>query len=177
MKDFLDRNMWVFPVITFVASEAILIIWVLISDAPILLSAARPEIRQQFYSSLTGTSSSLLGFSVASVAILAAFAPRKKSDEPAGGYPQAGYVRLEGQISEADLANARGYVAVTLLVTSFFLLLLLIIATLALSLQPKHNANAALTSLTLGTAMASLVGLVFGVLGLALAVIERARNS
>jgi hypothetical protein len=174
MKDFLDRNMWVFPVSMFVVCEIILTAWAVISDPPILLSAAKPEVRQQFYSSLTGTSSSLLGFSVASVAILAALAPRKRDND---GYYQHGSPRLEGQVSETDLAEARGFVAVTLLVTSFFLLLLLITASVALSLQPKHSASPWLTNLTLGSAMASLTGLIFGVLGLALAVIERARNN
>ncbi|MEU2984935.1 hypothetical protein ABZ647_11095 [Micromonospora aurantiaca] len=177
MKDYLDRNMWVFPVLTFIISETALIIWGLLSSAPILLSAAKPEVRQQFYSSLTGTSSSLLGFSVASVAILAAFAPRKTENGVPDGYPRGAPARLEGQVSEEELAEARGFVAVTLLVTSFFLLLLLIAASVALSLQPKHNANPWLAGLTLGSALASLVGLALGVLGLALAVIERAKNN
>ncbi|MBM0240381.1 hypothetical protein JNW88_30815 [Micromonospora sp. ATA32] len=161
----LDRNMWAVPVMAFLATELGLVAWDFATKSPILLSSAKPEVRQQVYSSLSSTASSLLGFSIASVAILAAFAPRPKPGE-----------QYEDP-SEKKFARARGYVTISLLATSLFLLILLIAVSFALSLEPKDSGSATLTYIVLGSASASLVGLIAGGLGLSLAVVERTHNN
>lgn len=160
----IDRNLWSVPALVFLLTEAVLLSLGAASRIPILLCSAKPEIRQQLYSSLSSTASSLLGFAIAAVAILAAFNPRRKSTNNLG------------RPSEKQLSRARGYVSVSLLATALFLLILLVTVTFALSLEPKKNGSLGLTSIVLSSATASLVGLLASGVGLALAIVERTQE-
>jgi hypothetical protein len=160
-----DRNFWALPAAAFVFSEAALIVWELLDRNPILLSSAKPEVRQQVYSSLSSTSSSLLGFSIASVAILTAFSPRQSARSSDGTEP-----------TEAQVSEARGRVSVALLSASVFLLLLLVVTSYALSQDAEDNGSRLITFTVMGASLASLVGLVAGGFGLYFAVLERTRN-
>lgn len=164
LVDWFDRNMWAVPALTFVLTETTLIAWRVGSGSPILLSSAQPAIRQQIYTSLASTASSLLGFAIASVAILAAFSPRAERTQ------------MRTQPDERQLARARAYVTVSLLATALFLLILLVTTTVALGLTPTANGKFAIVSTAISSALASLTGLLTGGLGLSLSIIERTRT-
>src|SRR4051812_8305004 len=95
---------------------------------PILLSAMSPTNRQPIYASLTGSSSSLLGFAIAAVAILSAFRPRTRKSEAA-------------KIAERRVAAARDRLVISLLATSMFLLVLLVASSLAIATDGRRIGN------------------------------------
>lgn len=163
MVRWVDRNLWSIPVVTFILIEACMITWQGFVDEPILLARATPGTRQAIYSSLTGSSSALLGFSIAAVTILAAFGQKQHSLETA-------------QILERHLSEARNRLMGALLTASLFLLLLLVTATCALAIDSEKVGSSIINALIFGSAGASLLGLVVGGLGLALAVVERSRS-
>ncbi len=163
MVRWVDRNLWSFPVLVFLLAELGLGVWSAASSRPGLLATAPVTARQAVYSSLTGSSSALLGLAVAAVAILATFGPR-----PA----RAG----ESSRRELSLARARSIVVGSLLMASFFLLLLLITATVALAVDTRQAGNGAITMVIEGSGLASVIGLLVGGIGLALVIVERSRQ-
>jgi hypothetical protein len=159
----LDRHLWSVPILVFLVAELALSVWSATSRSPVLLAAAHTASRQQIYSSLTGSSSALLGLALAAVAILAAFGPRPAR---AGQQTQ----------NEAGLARARTNLVGSLLVASFFLLVILITATLALAVDSRHIGNSAVTTIIEASVVASVLGLLLSGLGLALVVAERSQQ-
>ena len=158
-----DGNLWSFPVLIFLLAELGLGVWSAASSQPRLLAAAPLTARQAVYSSLTGSSSALLGLAVAAVAILATFSPR-----PA----RTG----ESSRNEMQLARARTIVVGSLLVASFFLLVLLITATVALAVDTRQAGNSAITTVIEASGVATVIGLLIGGIGLALVIVERSRQ-
>jgi hypothetical protein len=114
----------------------------------VLLAAAPLTARQALYSSLSGSSSALLGLAVAGVAILAAFGLR-----PLVGHPSQRELRP---------ARARVIIARSLLAASFFLLVLAIAATIGLAVDVQHTANTSVTTLIEASGIASVIGLLIG---------------
>lgn len=153
--DRLDRNLWMVPILVFLAIGVGLAVWSALSRTPVLL-AAPVTARDEVYSSLTGSSSALLGLAVAIVAILVAFAPKPNP-------------------AETQLAQARAILIGSLLVASFFLLVILVDATVALAVDSKHIGNWALTTILEASGAASVIGLLVGGFGLALVIVERSR--
>ncbi len=158
----LDRNLWAIPFIAFLLASPSIAIWSAGSRRPVFLAHLPAATRQQLYSSLCGTSSALLGFTVAAVAILTAFGPRTSS--PANR-----------NTLERQMTRARGYVSLVLLVTNVFLLMVLITASTALAIDTRAIGNPFVNVLLSSSAVASLVGLLVSGLGLTLVVIERGR--
>jgi hypothetical protein len=156
----LDRNLWLVPIVVFLAAELALGLWSAESTKPVLLGSAPLTVRQTVYASLTGSSSALLGLALAAVAILTAFAPRPGR----AGQPTA---------SETRLARARANLTGSLLVASFFLLVILITATVAIAVDAKPVGNSVITALIAGSGTASILGLFMSGLGLALVIAER----
>ena len=159
----IDRHLWSVPILVFLVTELALLVWSATSRGPVLLAAAPADSRQQIYSSLTGSSSVLLGLALAAVAILTAFGPR------------AARAGVQAR-SETQLARARTTLVGSLLVASFFLLVVLITATLALAVDSKHIGNGAITTIIEGSVVASVLGLLIGGLGLALVIAERSQQ-
>jgi hypothetical protein len=157
----LDRNLLLVPILVFLAAELALGIWSAERTKPVLLAAAPLTARQQVYTSLTGSSSALLGLALAAVAILTAFAPRSA---------RAG----QSAASETRLAHARTNLIDSLLVASFFLLVILVTATAAIAEEAKSAGNGVVATIIEGSGAASIVGLLMSGLGLAIA--ERSRS-
>jgi len=124
-----DRHLWSLPVLIFLLAELTFGLWSAVSSKPVLLTSAPLTARQAVYSSLTGSSSALLGLAVAAVAILAAFGPRPARP----GQPDR---------SERRLARARTIIAGSLLAASFFLLVVVITATVALAVDVRNTGTA-----------------------------------
>ncbi|MFI7547250.1 hypothetical protein [Actinoplanes sp. NPDC049599] len=159
-----DRNLWVVPPATFLLVEVVLLIWLKVASKPFLLSSLTPSLRQPVYASLTGTTSALLGFVIAAVTILAAFGPRALKSATA-------------QSVERRVAEARGRLVTSLLVTAIFLLLILVVATLGIATDTRKIGNPLVNLLIVGGAAASLLGFIVSGAGLALAVLERNRGT
>ncbi|MFI7332827.1 hypothetical protein [Micromonospora aurantiaca (nom. illeg.)] len=162
----IDRKPWTIPVIAFPIAAVLLTAWSHLSDQPVLLSASDKATRQQVYSSLTGSSSALLGFAIAAVAILAALAPRRP-DNPSDR------ARNSEVAQEKNAARARTKVIWTLLATSLFLLVILVTASIAIAVDTRSVGNPLITVVIASASFASIAGLLFGGLGLSLAVVER----
>lgn len=162
LLNWLDRNLWAVPTLVFAAVEAGLLVWLKFSSEAFLIASLTPVLRQPVYASLTGTASALLGFSITSVAILAAFGPRAPKTAAA-------------QSAERRVSRARDQVLTSLLATSVFFLLLLIIATLGIATDTRRVGNPLINLLVLGSGSASLVGLLVSGAGVALVVTERNR--
>lgn len=163
MIKWIDRNLWSVPVAFFILAVSGFTIAQVECGHPLLLSSAQAAARQSLYSSLAGTSSSLLGFVIAAVAVLAAFTPREVESS-------------RGRMQEKLLAKARTQLITALLSTSFFLLMVLITSSLALVVDLHKVGNPTLTTIILGSVISSVVGLTIGGLGLALAIIEYSRR-
>jgi hypothetical protein len=159
----IDRNLWSVPVIAFLMAELALGLWSAVSSKPILLAAAPATSRQAIYSSLTGSSSALLGLALAAVAILVAFTPRPGRTGPVDP-------------PERALGRARLIIVGSLLAASFFMLVLVIVATIAIGVDVKPDGNVAITTLIEASGLASVVGLLVGGFGLVLAIAERSRQ-
>lgn len=162
MVKWLDRHLWTIPVILFVAVEVALV--ALHSSSPqYLLAAVAPDRRKDIYSSLTGSSSGLLGFSLAAVAILVAFGKRSTT-------------RREERVREEKLAKARTGISKLLMVTSFFLTALLAFSTVGLGIDTGKVGNVFVTSVVFSSAISSVIGLLVSGSGLALSLVERSKH-
>jgi hypothetical protein len=164
LLSWLDRHLWTVPILTFVAAEIGLSIAQAAMSGPALIAQTQPSIRQQIYSSLTGSSSSLLGFLIAAVAILAAFGPRTTSR-----------VDRDSAHRERSLAGARSQLMSFMLTTSFFLLVVLVGSSLGLAIDARTVGNPVFCCVVLGGVLASVVGILISGFALALAVVERSR--
>lgn len=154
-----EKNWWVVPILAFLCVLACLVL-MSVFGGPRLLAAAQPGARKDIYSSLTGSSSGLLGFALAAVAILAAFAPR----DTQGADRQ----------KEKKLADARSDIAKCLLVTSLFLVVLLVASTVGIGIDPSHGpGDIAIATTVASAAFASLIGLLISGLGVTLSILER----
>jgi hypothetical protein len=159
----LDRHLWSIPVITFAIVLMAFTVWAGASDRPVLISALGAMHRQQLYSSLTGTAGSLLGFSIASVTILAAFGPRATTGRA-------------DSAREERLAKARSDVMILLLVTSGFLLALLISGSLSLAMDTAQTGSQVASVSVASLSLASVTGLLVSGFAMTLVVVERSRN-
>ncbi|MEU2495473.1 hypothetical protein [Streptomyces sp. NPDC007883] len=153
-----NRNWWVTPIVAFISAQMALALTSFLTG-PALLAAVKPDLRKDIYSSLTGSSSGLLGFTLAAVAILAAFAP--KTD------PGTSKRR------EREMADARNDIAKCLFVTALFLAIILTVSTIGIGMDTKSNGNPALTSPVVAASFASLIGLLISGLGVTLSILER----
>ncbi|MFB6948662.1 hypothetical protein ACFCXP_03405 [Streptomyces niveus] len=160
----LDHHLWILPFLIFSAIEAGLAAVFFIKSKGFLLAGVDSENRKEIYSSLTGSSSGLLGFSLAAVAILAAFGRR------AGVTP-------ESRARENRLANARVGISKVLLSTSVLLMTLLVAATVGIGIDGAKVGNFPLTSIVVSAAISSLVGLLVSGAGLTLSLMERSREN
>ena len=160
----IDKQLWLVPIAGFLLVGAGLGSWTAASSQPVLLAAATVTARQSMYSSLTGSSSALLGLVVAAIAILVAFPVRTTNDGRTS-------TQREGQ-----LARARTILIGSLLSASCFLLLLLMTATVAIGLDTRPRGNSAIITVIEASCLASMLGLVVGGLGLTLVIVERSRQ-
>jgi uncharacterized membrane protein YjgN (DUF898 family) len=154
----IDRNLWTLPLLVFVLSGGLVVIFDWRFHLPISFTST--PLRQQFYSSLTGSSSSLLGFLIAAVTIIAAFGRRYQA------------TASEGRREDA-LATARAQIIILLLIAAMLMLFVLLAATVALSMSNSPNRLYVLDGLIIASSTAALVGVVTGAVALGLAVIER----
>lgn len=157
-----DRNLWATPLTLFIAAEAILIPLQLNSEKGVLIEAISEDARGDLYSSLSGSSSGLLGFALAAVAILAVFSPRRTESRAA-------------RIREENLATARVKVIGTLLTTSLMLLAVLIASTMGIALDSGKRGNPILGNLVFCCSLSAAIGLLLGGLGMGLSVLEKNR--
>jgi hypothetical protein len=158
-----DQHLWTVPLLVFLLGELALSVWSALSRSPVLLAAAPLAARQSVYTSLTGSSSAILGIALATVAILVAFGPRPG---PTGTPTE----------TELDLVRARTIVTGSLLTASLFMLSIVIMATVAEAVDLKPVGNSAITTLIEASGTASVVGLLVGGFGLALVIVERSKQ-
>lgn len=155
----LDRRLWAAVPLAFLVVELAQVAWAVLSERPVLLARGTSEARADLYSSLTGSSGALLGFTVAAVAILVTFETRHGLGvEPA---------------REENLGRARRKLVGVLLATAAALGFTLAGATLALGIDRGESALSWLQQLVVSGAVASMLGLTLGGVGFALAVFER----
>ncbi|MEY9871223.1 hypothetical protein ABH931_000688 [Streptacidiphilus sp. MAP12-33] len=157
-----DHHLWLMPFFVFLFFEVVMISLRRFAHWRGLLEHSEPDVRQQVYSSLTGSSSGLLGFALAAVAILAVFGQRS----------------VEGQAAkrrEEDLANARMNVIGTFLSSSLMLLIVLVVSTIGIAADSKRYGNLVISNLAFCAACSAAIGLLLGGLGMGLAVLERNR--
>jgi hypothetical protein len=157
-----DKNLWSTPVAVLIVTELIVTPLQVLRSRGVLVESISKDARENLYSSLSGSSSGLLGFALAAVAILAVFSPRKTANRTA-------------RIREEDLATARVQVIGTLLATSFMLLVVLVVSSLGIALDSKGEANPVIANLAFCCSCASVVGLFLGGLGMGLSVLEKNR--
>lgn len=160
MLRLIDRNPWSVPV----GASVVTAVLVMLAH-PILGVAASftsGSLRQQVYGSLTGSSSSLLGFLIAAVTILAAFGKRPTQS-------------AQDQRREEALARARTKLVMLLLTAAVFMLIILVAASLALAASNSPDRLYFADALIVSSAAGAVTGLLYGSIGLGLAVAERAR--
>lgn len=155
----IDRRLWVAVPLAFLGVELAQVTWATLSERPVLLARSSSEVRADLYSSLTGSSGALLGFTIAAVAILVTFAPRHGSGVDV--------------TREDNLGRARRKLVGVLLATAAALGFTLVCATLALGIDRGDSARSWLEQLVVSGAVASMLGLTLGGLGFTLAVLER----
>lgn len=158
-----DRNLWVLPILTFLLAEIALLVYHNTVGDPLLLAKIKPENRKEIYSSLTGSSSGLLGFALAAVAIMAAFGRRSVNMQ-------------EDRQRENQLADARVGISKILLATSIFLMAILVTATVAIGIDDQKSGSFVLTSIITSSVASSLIGLLVSCAGLVLSLAERSRE-
>ncbi|MGW5712262.1 hypothetical protein [Streptomyces olivaceus] len=163
MADWLDKNLWSLPLILFAVSEIALGTVEIASNSPVLLASAGSGQRKDIYSSLTGSSSGLLGFALAAVAVLAAFGRRQVTDE-------------RERDREDSLATARRRVSELLLTTSFFLMMILVMSTIGIGLDTDKNGSFVITSVVFSSCVSGVIGLLVGGSALTLSLIERSSS-
>jgi hypothetical protein len=164
MAKWLDRHLWILPFVIFAAVEAAMIAVRYWKSKEFFLAAVDADSRKEIYSSLTGSSSGLLGFALAAVAIMVAFGRR------AAGTPEV-------RARENRLAEARVGISKVLLVTSVFLMIILVTATVAIGVDDGKTGSFPLTSIIVASAVSSLTGLLVSGAGLTLSLMERSRES
>lgn len=163
MATWLDQHLWILPFLVFLVGEAILIILHFSKSNAFFLAAADADRRKDIYSSLTGSSSGLLGFALAAIAIMAAFGRRAAATQ-------------ESRDRENSLAHARVGISKILLATSIFLMIILITSTVAIGVDDGKIGSFVLTSTITSAAVASLTGLLVSGVGLTLSLMERSRE-
>ncbi|MER6191984.1 MULTISPECIES: hypothetical protein [Streptomyces] len=164
LGQWLDRHLWALPIFIFALVEAGFIAGNFASNDAFLLASLKAESRKEIYSSLTGSSSGLLGFALAAVAIMAAFGRRNASTPEDHG-------------REDRLAEARVGISKILLATSVLLMVILVTATLAIGIDDDKVGGFAITSIITSAAVASVIGLIVSCAGLALSLTERSRQN
>jgi cytochrome bd-type quinol oxidase subunit 2 len=155
----INRNWWIFPILAFIGAATCLSLASAFGGT-YLLAAVKPDLRKDIYSSLTGSSSGLLGFALAAVAILAAFAPKIDAQG-------------RNRRKEEELAEARSDIAKCLLVTSAFLMVILVASTIGIGADAGREGNPVLSVLVVAAGFASLIGLLISGLGVTLSILER----
>ncbi|MCX5501869.1 hypothetical protein OG887_21170 [Streptomyces sp. NBC_00053] len=155
----INRNWWVLPILAFVCALMCLLVISLL-EGPRLLAGLDPDLRKDIYSSLAGSSSGLLGFALAAVAILSAFAPK---------------VDAQGanRRREREMAEARNDIAKCLIVTSLFLMMILVMSTIGIGIDSDPGGNRLISAVIISASFASLVGLLISGLGVTLSILER----
>jgi cytochrome bd-type quinol oxidase subunit 2 len=159
----IDRNLWILPFLSFLLTELVLTILHYTEGDPLLLAKIKAENRKEIYSSLTGSSSGLLGFALAAVAIMAAFGRRSASTQ-------------DERQRENQLADARVGISKILLATSLFLMTILVTATVAIGIDDQKDGSFTLTSVITSSVVSSLLGLFVSCAGLVLSLAERSRE-
>lgn len=154
-----NRNWWVFPILAFIGAATCLSLFSAFGGT-YLLAAVKPDLRKDIYSSLTGSSSGLLGFALAAVAILAAFAPKVDAQG-------------RNRRKEEELAEARSDIAKCLLVTSAFLMVILVASTVGIGVDVDRKGSPTLSVIVVSAGFASLIGLLISGLGVTLSILER----
>ncbi|MGW1136967.1 hypothetical protein [Streptomyces zhihengii] len=129
-----------------------------------LLAAVEADRRKDIYSSLTGSASGLLGFTLAAVAILAAFG-RRDTTTP------------DERSREDRLASARVGISKVLLTSAIFLMMILVTATAAIGMDDGKVGNFVPTTIIVAASLSSLIGLLVSGAGLTLSLVERSRGS
>lgn len=157
----LDKHLWITPFLTLSGLSAGAVALRQEGSSAVALATVDPLTRHDLYGSLAGSSSALLGFALAAVAILAAFGPRETQSAATAAH-------------ERKMAKARLDLVKCLLSSSVTLAALLVCSTLGLAVDSRRRGIVALGDATASLATASLIGLLVGCAGLALAVAERA---
>lgn len=159
----IDRHLWVLPLGIFLLTELGLITaYCIQGDAP-LLARVGTDNRKDIYSSLTGTSSGLLGFTLAAVAIMAAFGKRVANTP-------------DEQTRENNLAGARVGISKIMLSTSILLMIILVAATLAIGIDGGKTGSFTLTSVITAAGVSSVVGIIVSCAGLTLSLVDRSQH-
>ncbi|MFE1907421.1 hypothetical protein ACFW96_27665 [Streptomyces gardneri] len=164
MGQWLDKHLWTLPFLVFLLSGASLIAIRHFYEKEFFLGAVEAENRKEIYSSLTGSSSGLLGFSLAAVAIMAAFGRRPTSNQ-------------QDRNRENRLADARVGISKILLATSVFLMAILVTATVGIGVDNAKVGNFPITTVIVASSISSLMGLLVSGVGLTLSLMERSRNA
>ncbi|MPY61519.1 hypothetical protein [Streptomyces spongiae] len=159
----IDRHLWALPILIFLIAEVGFIVAHVLRDGAFLLARVDAENRKEIYSSLTGSSSGLLGFALAAVAIMAAFGRRTASTP-------------DEHNRENQLADARVGISKILLATSLLLMIILVTATLAIGVDDSKTGSFALTSIIMSAAISSVIGLLVSCAGLTLSLAERSQQ-
>ncbi|MFC8292454.1 hypothetical protein ACFUJ0_03420 [Streptomyces sp. NPDC057242] len=159
-----DKHLWTLPFFTFLFTGTSLIAIRYFYAKEFFLAAVEAENRKEIYSSLTGSSSGLLGFALAAVAIMAAFGKRPTSNQ-------------DDRNRENRLADARVGISKILLATSVFLMAILITATVGIGIDDDKVGSFPITTIIVASSVSSLIGLLVSGAGLTLSLMERSRNS
>lgn len=163
IRQWLDRHLWVLPILVFLIIETAFIATRFLKNGAFLLAQLDTENRKEIYSSLTGSSSGLLGFALAAVAIMAAFGRRTASTP-------------DQHNRENRLAEARVGISKILLATSVLLMVILVASTLAIGIDDSKTGSFTLTSIVTSAAISSVMGLLVSCAGLTLSLAERSQE-
>lgn len=156
-------NLWSIPIGVFLASATAITAFTTVNGGPILLASVNASLRKDIYSSLTGSSSGLLGFCLAAVAILAAFTPRRGNTSTSRHY-------------ERNMANARSDIAKCLLTTSLFLIFILVSSTIGIGVDSSPAGNLIISSIATSAGFASVTGILISGAGVTLSILERGQG-
>ncbi|GGX66165.1 hypothetical protein GCM10010510_07870 [Streptomyces anandii JCM 4720] len=159
----LDRHLWTLPLLIFLGTEAGFITTRFVKEGALLLARLDADHRKEIYSSLTGSSSGLLGFALAAVAIMAAFGRRSAETS-------------EERQRENRLADARVGISKILLATSALLMVILVTATLAVGIDDGKTGSFFFTSIITSAGVSSVIGLLVSCAGLTLSLAERSQE-
>lgn len=160
----LDKHLWTLPFLAFVITGTSLIAVHYFREKEFFLEAVEAENRKEIYSSLTGSSSGLLGFALAAVAIMAAFGRRPTSNQV-------------DRSRENRLADARVGISKILLATSVFLMAILVTATVGIGIDDGKVGSFPITTIIVASSVSSLMGLLVSGAGLTLSLMERSRGA
>ncbi|WP_225799689.1 hypothetical protein [Streptomyces sp. NK15101] len=160
----IDKHLWTLPFFAFLLTGASLVAIHYFYAKEFFLAAVETENRKEIYSSLTGSSSGLLGFALAAVAIMAAFGRRPTSSQ-------------EDRSRENRLADARVGISKILLATSIFLMAILVTATVGIGIDDGKVGSFPITTIIVASSASSLMGLLVSGAGLTLSLMERSRST